>query len=141
MDNNGKHPFWGHNIIFSYTRAQAIADGVLHDVSETAKECGFRIPVAVTDTVWKKWVCVDHRPELLDVGQSTEARLRDLLMVLHLRIRQLPKNARTERLVFRVRFLVDPEDETVEEAELTADCGPGDSGEPVVTVLLPEFDD
>ena len=138
---NGNNPFGGCNIIFTYTRAQAIADGVLHDVSQTAKECGFRIPVAVTDTIWEKWVCVDHRKELLDVGQTTEARLRDLLLVLHLRIRQLPKDARTERLTFVVRFLMDPEDETVEEALLTADCGPGDSGEPVITVLLPEYDD
>ena len=39
-------------IICSYTRAQAIKDGVLIDVSEAAKEAGFKIPVAMTDTVW-----------------------------------------------------------------------------------------
>ena len=141
MDKNGNNSFGGYDIIFTYTRAQAIADGVLHDVTNTAKECGFRIPVAVTDTIWQRWVEVDHRSELLEVGQSTEARLRDLLMVLHLRIRQLPKDARTDRLTFKVGFLMEPEDETVEEAVLTADCGPGDEGEPVITVLLPEFDD
>lgn len=141
MNNNGNNPFEGSNVIFVYTRAQAIADGVLHDVSETAKECGFRIPVAVTDTIWSRWVEVDHKPELLEVGQSTDARLRDLLLVLHMSICRLPKDARTERLTFTVRFLVDPEGEIVEEAVLTADCGPGDEGEPVITVLLPEFDD
>ena len=119
MNNKGNNPFGGSNIIFSYTRAQAIVDGVLHDVTETAKECGFRIPVAVTDTIWRRWVEVDNRPELLEVGQSTEARLRDLLMVLHMTIRRLPKNAKTERLTFRVRFLVDPEGETVEEAVIS----------------------
>ena len=138
---NGNTPFGGSNIIFSYTRAMAIADGVLHDVSQTAKECGFRIPIAVTDTIWQRWVNVDHNQELLEVGQSTDARLRDLLMVLHFHICNLPKDAKTDRLVFKVRFLVDAEKETVEEAVLTADCGPGDEGEPVVTVLLPEFDD
>ena len=141
MDKNGKNPFGGHNIIFSYTRAMAIEDGVLHDVTETAKECGFRMPVAVTDTIWRRWVTVDHRPELLEVGQSTEARLRDLLMVLWFHIRRLPKDANTDRLTFTVRFLMDAKEETVEDALLTADCGPGDAGEPVVTVLLPEFDD
>jgi hypothetical protein len=30
------------DMIHSYTRAEAIADGVLIDVSETAKEAGFR---------------------------------------------------------------------------------------------------
>lgn len=141
MGNKGNNPFGGSNIIFTYTRAQAIADGVLHDVTNTAKDCGFRIPVAVTDTIWQRWVNVDHKPELLEVGQSTEARLRDLLVVLHLRIRQLPKDARTERLTFTVRFLMNPGGETVEDAVLTADCGPGDEGEPVITVLLPDFDD
>ena len=38
--------------IFAYTRAQAIEDGILVDVSETAREAGFRIPVAITRTVW-----------------------------------------------------------------------------------------
>lgn len=118
--DNGNNPFEGSNIIFAYTRAMAIADGVLHDVSETAKECGFSIPVAVTDTIWRRWVEVDHRQELLEVGQSTDARLRDLLMVLHMTIRKLPKDANTDRLTFVVRFLMAPEDETVEEAVLTS---------------------
>ena len=45
-------------VIFSYTRAQAIADGVLIDVSELAKEAGFRFPVAVTAGVWAECVAV-----------------------------------------------------------------------------------
>jgi hypothetical protein len=32
-------------LIYSYTRAQAIADGVLVDVSELAREAGFRFPL------------------------------------------------------------------------------------------------
>src|SRR4051812_27741843 len=35
-------------VIFAYTRKQAIEDGVLVDVTETAKEAGFKIPVALT---------------------------------------------------------------------------------------------
>ena len=35
-------------IIFSYTRAQAIADRALIDVTATAAEAGFRFPVTVT---------------------------------------------------------------------------------------------
>lgn len=34
--------------IYIYTRKQAIEDGVLIDVTETAKEAGFKVPVAVT---------------------------------------------------------------------------------------------
>jgi hypothetical protein len=36
------------DLIHSYSRAQAIADGVLIDVSATAREAGIRCPVALT---------------------------------------------------------------------------------------------
>lgn len=40
-------------VIYSYTRAEAIADHVLIDVSETAWEAGFKWPVALTHAVWE----------------------------------------------------------------------------------------
>lgn len=43
--------FFG-GVIHSYSRAQAIEDGVLVDVSSMAKEAGFIWPVAVTAAVW-----------------------------------------------------------------------------------------
>jgi len=39
-------------IISLDTRADAIADGFLVDVSDMAKEAGFKWPVAVTRAVW-----------------------------------------------------------------------------------------
>ena len=134
-----QNPFDGFNVISIYTRAQAIADGVLHDVTDTAKKCGFRIPVAITDTIWSRWIAAS--PVQQEYGQSTEARLWDVLTVLYFRIRALPSNATPRRLAFKVRFLMDAENEGYEEPELTADCGPGDAGEPVITILLPAYDD
>ncbi len=136
---SSQNPFDGMNIIYSYSRADAIKDGVLHDVTETAKKCGFRIPVAITDTIWARWI--NATPEQQEYGQTTEARLRDVLAVLFFRIRALPKDATPTRLVFKVRFLMDAEKEGYEEPELTADCGPGDQGEAVITILLPDYDD
>jgi len=40
------------DLIHSYTRAEALADGTLIDVSETAREAGFRVPVALTRAAW-----------------------------------------------------------------------------------------
>ncbi|MCE9563538.1 MAG: hypothetical protein K8U57_15970 [Planctomycetes bacterium] len=40
--------FENAEVIHSYTRANALADGVLVDVSETAREAGIRFPVALT---------------------------------------------------------------------------------------------
>src|SRR3954447_15830505 len=63
------------DIISSYTRAQAIADGVLVDVTETAKEAGFRIPVALTHAAWAEYVSVPEGVE----GQDEKGRLWDVL--------------------------------------------------------------
>ena len=49
--------FWDDaEVIYTYTRAQALEDGVLVDVSEMAKEAGVRFPVALTATVYGKYV-------------------------------------------------------------------------------------
>ena len=40
-------PFFG-KVISVYTRAQALADGVLIDAGPMAREAGFRWPVAIT---------------------------------------------------------------------------------------------
>ncbi len=67
------------NLIFSYTRKQAIEDGVLIDVSETtmAKEAGFKIPVVLTVGV-NGLVKV---PEGLEGIQNFEGRLWDTLFL------------------------------------------------------------
>lgn len=39
-------------VISVYTRAQALEDGVLVDLSYLAREAGFRWPLAVTRAVW-----------------------------------------------------------------------------------------
>ncbi len=46
------------NLIYAYTRAQAIADGVLIDVSAFAAEAGFKYPVALTSAAWANCVAV-----------------------------------------------------------------------------------
>ena len=42
--------------ISTYTRAEAIEDGVLVDVSETAAEAGITFPVAITRRLWTEWI-------------------------------------------------------------------------------------
>src|SRR5437763_10954804 len=67
-----------HPLVFSYTRAQAIHDGVLIDVSATAKEAGFVMPVAVTAAVWGGCVGV---PDGVG-GQGEAGGLWDVLHLL-----------------------------------------------------------
>ena len=51
--NETKNNIFG-DVIYQYTRAQAIEDGVLIDVSETAREAGITFPTAVTAAVWER---------------------------------------------------------------------------------------
>ncbi len=48
----------GFVLIHAYTRAQAIADGMLIDASKLAKEAGFKYPVALTSAAWADCVAV-----------------------------------------------------------------------------------
>ena len=117
-------------VIYSYTRKRALEDGILVDVSSLAKECGFRYPVAVTARVWHEWVV----PREEAIGQDATGRLWDLLNILRSEIR---KAGQTDRADFRVLFDQGPEKVY---GQFYALCGPGDSGEPVITVMLPEED-
>ena len=72
-------------IISLYTRAQAIADGFLVDVSDMAKEAGFKWPVAVTRAVWDEVVTPTPHDE--QEGQSEKGRLWDILSMARLAAR------------------------------------------------------
>jgi hypothetical protein len=120
-------------VIYRYTRAQAIADGVLVDLTEWAKETGFKIPVACTQAVWEQWIVPPER--MRQEGQSERGRGHDLLWMLFLAIR---KSKRDCALIFAVLFLQSPR-RTVS-VQFKAICGPGDHGEPVLTILLPDQD-
>ena len=129
------NPFADAPVIFAYTRAQAIADGVLVDLTPWAKETGFRIPVACTAAVWHDYIVPPDGTR--ELGQSERGRAHDVLWMLYNAIRH--RNAAgDDRLLFKVIFLQAPgRHETV---ELKALCGPGDQGEPVLTILLPDED-
>ena len=123
------------NVIYSYTRAQALADGVLIDVTDHAKALGFRVPVAVTDHLYNGYVAAVP-PGLESEGQSTAGRLHDLLSLAMIAARS---SKGTDRVTFKVDFLMNPRRK--ETVEVIAHIGPGDDGaSPVLTLMLPEDD-
>ena len=119
-------------MIYCYTRTQAIADGVLVDVAPLAHEAGFQIPVAVTRSVWERCIAIPH--EVTD--QDEAGRLWDILVCLTFAVRRAGKD--TNQVAFRVGVRNRPH--LVEEVKLCAVCGPGDTGEPVLTVMFPDED-
>ena len=121
----------GCPVIFSYSRAQAIEDGVLIDVSDAATARGFRIPVACTDHLYHGYLVPPFG--LSGEGQSFEGRLHDLLM---LTLIAASTHGSGDRVSFRMDFLMRPGES--EAVTLLAVVGPGDRGEPVMTIMLPE---
>ena len=69
-------------IISVYTRDQAIEDGFLVDVSDVARETGFKWSVAVTRCVWDE--IVTPTPHDAQRGQSEKGRLWDVLCMARL---------------------------------------------------------
>ena len=140
ITSNGQsvESFFG-NVISAYTRAQAIEDGVLVEAGSMASEAGFKWPIALTSAVWADcvaWTDADSRKQ---VYQDESGRLRDVLFMAFQAI-YLSKEA-GDRLLFR--FYRVPRDGYSTDAELTTlklIVGPGDSGEPVITILLIDED-
>jgi hypothetical protein len=121
-------------ILFTYTRRQAIADGVLIDVSGPATEAGFKFPVAVTAAAWAQCVAVPPGVRF----QDEPGRLWDVLTMLRFAVRK-SQNAGAE-VRFRLHVRNDNRDGTPPLVELKAVCGPDDDGAPCVTVMQPDED-
>jgi hypothetical protein len=138
---------WG-DLIFSYSRAQAITDGVLVDLTTATDDkgqllcpqAGFKVPVAITRTAWAQAIEAggswrpDGDGEVLELkgGQSLTGRLWDLLWGLRV---ASGKAANVDRVHYQV--LVDVHgDGRREPVSLWALCGPGDDAKPVITIML-----
>ena len=122
--------FKKEDLIYSYSRKQAIEDGVLIDVSPVAKEAGFNYPVAITSAVHSD---IKNIPETQS-HQSYEGRLWDILTVLHWQI----KAGKADGNILHFILIMHVEKEEL--YKLKSICGPGDDMEPVITIMLPNED-
>ena len=82
--NQNQSPFG--EVIYSYTRAQAVADGVQVEVSKVAAEAGIRFPVFLTRTVFDAFVTVP--PDV--TGQDEAGRLWDVVWMTRFGIIRAP---------------------------------------------------
>ena len=158
-------PFDGAEVVHVYTRAQAIADKRLVDVTETAREAGFAHPVAVTRAVWSECVAwteedTKRKPQ---VYQDEAGRLWDVLYMGIFRLKALRAALRrgvatSETYVHRLRTKLhepEPVDPVVfyrlkvvprpgygrkQMRTLKLVIGGGDDGMPVITILRPDED-
>ena len=122
-------------IIYSYTRSQAVADGVQVEVTKTAAEAGIKFPVFLTRGVFDSFVAVP--PGV--TGQDESGRLWDIVWMLRFAI--LRARPGVERIP--VALYVRQSDTTRPQLiKLIATCGPLDidDPQPAITVMLPDED-
>ena len=121
-------------LIHSYTRAEALADGVLVDVSREASPAemagGFTIPVAITAALHEAILAI---PPSLDGLADPRGRLHDLLWLAACAAR---RHRGTDRATFQV--LLPCRGTRKRLRELVLHVGPDDDGGPCATIGFPE---
>jgi hypothetical protein len=144
------------DIIDIYTRRQAIEDGVLVQLSgpgyqgdpwvpAMVAEAGFRYPIAMTATVFCRYVApLEGDGEELAPCQDIKGRLWDVLWMLKAAIR---RGLGGEIVRFCLRVVPNvpvgyskPNPPRPKLVHLKAVCGPNDDGSPCLTIMLPEED-
>lgn len=127
--------FFG-DVISTYTRAQAIDDGVLIEPGDVAREVGIIWPVAITAGAWADCVAWNDADTEQQVYQDQSGRLWDVMYMAAHAIRTCKR--RTSELAFQL-YRVPRDGKSVEPELMTLKLivGPGDAGEPVITMLLP----
>jgi hypothetical protein len=129
--------------IHVYSRQQAFADGVLVEVPlALAQEAGFRWPVAMTAAAWADAVAWDDATDRAKggfTGQSETGRLWDVLFMARMAIASA--NPSDRRITYRLgRVPADGPEQDAQEISLALVLGPGDHGEPVLTIMQPNED-
>lgn len=131
--------FWDDaEVIHVYTRAQALEDGVLVDAGAAAREAGFRWPVGLTAAAWADAVAWDQRNEDNAALQDEAGRLWDVLTMARLATQRGGDGRRAAFEVLRIPNTSRATRPVLTRLQLL--CGPGDAGEPVLTITCPGED-
>ena len=131
--NHDAEPFGP--VIYSYTRAQAVADGVQVEVTKTANEAGIRSPVFLTRTVFDTYVAIPPGVTC----QDETGRLWDIVWMLRFAILRSRPGADRIPVALYVR---QSNTERPRLIKLIATCGPLDldDPQPAITVMMPDED-
>ncbi len=112
--------------IYSYTRTQAIEDGVLVDLSQVDSiKQHWKLPVACTSTVW---AIIEEALKRED--QDVSGICHDISTMAKLAVRGADN---AEQVCFKVIVVGRTH-------ELKLHIGPGDTAAPVLTLMLPNED-
>lgn len=132
MNNDNWTDLFGEPI-YSYTRKQALEDGVLIDVSSMAREAGINYPVAVTSELYHGYIEPTEKEK--EHGQDLNGRLWDTLFLFA----SAARKTEGDIMRYQVIYIKEQDDGTVktETQEIKGVIGPGDDPSPVITLMLP----
>ena len=131
--NQNESPFGP--VIYSYTRAQAVADGVQVEVTKTAQEAGIKFPVFLTRTVFDSYVDrAGRRDRPRRSRTALGCRLDDSDFAI---LRSRPGCDRIP-----VAFYVRNDNRAARLVKLIATCGALDidDPQPAITLMMPDED-
>jgi hypothetical protein len=123
----------GAEVISVYTRKQAIEDGELVDVTEWASSRtgfhgGFTVPVAFTGTLW---AAIEGIPKRLEGIADVRGRAHDVLWMASLAAQKGGSDVFFDVILPR-------RGTRCQRVRLRGNCGPGDHGQPVITIGFSE---
>lgn len=124
------HDIFGEPISV-YTREQGLEDGALVDVSQTAAEAGFKFPVALTAALWAD---INDIPDSKQGIQDVDGRLWDVLWMARGAVNRAGQSG--DQVVYSLVMHVGRSTYY----RVKAHIGPGDEGEPVITLMRPQED-
>lgn len=121
-------------VIYSYSRAQAIEDGVLVDLMQDKMldvcRQHYKYPIACTAAVWN----------IIERAVSNPRAHNDFAGVVHDMLwmsRMMKRRVDNSTVIFRVK-IVGAGAKKLFDFKMV--CGAGDDAEPVLTIMLPEED-
>ena len=117
-------------VLYTYSRSQAVADGLQVEVSKVAEEAGIQFPVFLTRAVYDSFVRVP--PGV--TGQDEAGRLWDVVWMLRFAIRKaLPGQARLPFALY-----VRNDNKAPRLIKLVAICGALDIDDPrpAITIMM-----
>ena len=125
------------DVVYSYSRKQAIEDGVLVDVDQFIKtwdmDSLFKFPVVMTSAVYEECMRWDDK----DSAQSEPGRLWDILYMAYEASSQAASDQ--TRVDYQISY-VSRADGNRKIANLSCHVGPGDNAEPVITIMFSRED-
>lgn len=113
-----------------YTRAQALAEGLLMDITELAKNFGVNVPAAVTVDVFVHCILEENEAGEPD-HQEMSDRLVAMLLSLTRTLLQQPDLGKSQTIELPGQLGKEPH------PPIQAKLHGGDDGEPVITFMFP----